>query len=75
MSSQPDLVLDPGFVQDRSLRMELNPTWSVVQEFSPGDPGFAQDKSLRVELNPTWTTLQDLHIGCNLDRSEIAANA
>jgi hypothetical protein len=34
--------------------MELNPTWSVVQDFSPGDPGFAQDKSLRVELNPTW---------------------
>jgi hypothetical protein len=55
--------------------MELNPTWSVVQDFSPGDPGFVQDRSLRVELNPTWTTLQDLDIGCNLDRSEIAANA
>jgi hypothetical protein len=78
MSSQPDLVLDPGFVHDRSLRVELNPTWVLPSRrifYLVLDPGFAQDKSLRVELNPTWTTLQDLHIGCNLNRSEIAANA
>lgn len=40
VSSHPDLVLDLGFVHDRSMRAEPNPTWSVVRICVCDDCGF-----------------------------------